>query len=37
MKILETRRFPQIYHLKAGYKGWVAAGKPVVGGPAAAR
>lgn len=37
LKVLETRNFPQIYHLKGGYKAWVEAGKPVVGAPPAAK
>ena len=37
LKALETRNFPQIYHLKSGYKGWVQAGKPVVGAPPPAK
>ena len=37
LKALETRNFPQIYHLKSGYKGWVKAGKPVVGAPPPAK
>ena len=30
MPVFEKLKFTKIYHLKAGYKGWAAAGKPVV-------
>jgi rhodanese-related sulfurtransferase len=33
-KMEGLRKFPQIFHLKSGFNGWKAAGKPVVTGPA---
>ena len=33
--IKDTAKFPAIYHLKAGFSGWKAAGKPVETKPAA--
>jgi rhodanese-related sulfurtransferase len=32
LEVLKTKSFPAIYHMNGGYKAWVAANKPVVGG-----
>lgn len=29
VELLKKKGFPEIFHLTVGYKGWVAAGKPV--------
>jgi rhodanese-related sulfurtransferase len=32
LEVLKTKSFPAIYHMNGGYKAWVAANKPTVGG-----